>query len=72
MCQKGAWGKSMFSTPTLLNGTPLIKFDLILFQFIKRHNIDICDDYLEGTIHCKEGSAPLLVERIYEILTNRL
>ncbi|XP_041358667.1 spermatogenesis-associated protein 4-like [Gigantopelta aegis] len=43
----------------------------ILKTFIKRQHLDIPDDYIEGAIHCKEGASGLLVERLYEILTNR-
>lgn len=43
----------------------------LLQNFFKRHKFDIPEEYIEGTIHCKEGAGPLLVERIYEILTNR-
>ncbi|CAH1777067.1 unnamed protein product [Owenia fusiformis] len=43
----------------------------LLKIFIKRHKLDIEEELLEGTIHCKEGAAQLLVERIYNILTNR-
>jgi len=33
--------------------------------------LEIPEEFVEGTIHCKEGAGQLLVERIYEILTNR-
>jgi sporulation-control protein spo0M len=38
---------------------------------MKKNKLDIPGEYVEGVIHCKEGAAPLLIERIYEILTNR-
>jgi len=43
----------------------------LLKNFIKAKHLDIPEDYVEGTIHCKEGAAALLLERMYEILTNR-
>lgn len=43
----------------------------LLNNFIKRNRLDIPADLVEGTIHCKEGAAAALVEKIYEILTNR-
>ena len=46
-------------------------FFLMTFQFIKRHDLDIPEELIEGTIHCKEGAAPALCENIYELLTNR-
>ena len=45
--------------------------NLIHLQFIKSHKLDIPEDYVEGTIHCKEGAALLFIERLYEVLTNR-
>lgn len=56
------------------NGTSLeskVKNWSLLRNFIRRHKLEIPDEYVEGTIHCKEKAAPLLVTRIYEILTNR-
>ncbi|XP_033744012.1 spermatogenesis-associated protein 4-like [Pecten maximus] len=56
------------------NGTSLdskLRNWSLLKLFIKRHNLDIAEELLEGTIHCKEGASTLLTERIYEILTNR-
>lgn len=44
----------------------------LLKNFIKHHKLDIAADVIEGTIHCKEGAAALLLERMYEILTNRI
>ncbi|ELT94042.1 hypothetical protein CAPTEDRAFT_154890 [Capitella teleta] len=43
----------------------------LLKNFIKRHSIDIPAEFIEGTIHCKENAAQLLVERMYQLLTNR-
>jgi len=43
----------------------------LLKLFFRRQKIDIPEEYIDGTIHCKEGAASLLTERIYEILTNR-
>lgn len=43
----------------------------IIKNFIKSKRLDISDDFVDGTIHCKEGAAALLLERMYEILTNR-
>lgn len=43
----------------------------LLRLFIKRHSLDIPEEIIEGTIHCKEGAAGLLIQRIYELLTNR-
>ncbi|KAF6034657.1 SPATA4 [Bugula neritina] len=43
----------------------------LLNNFFKKHDIDIPPEYSEGTMHCKEGAAQLLIERMYEILTNR-
>ena len=43
----------------------------ILLQFITRKKLDIPNDLIDGTIHCKEGAGMLLICRIYEILTNR-
>uniref|UniRef100_K1QF98 Spermatogenesis-associated protein 4 n=1 Tax=Magallana gigas TaxID=29159 RepID=K1QF98_MAGGI len=56
------------------NGTSLdskLKNWSLLKLFIKRHKLEIPEELIEGTIHCKEGAAPALCERIYELLTNR-
>ncbi|KAK2144712.1 hypothetical protein LSH36_736g00015 [Paralvinella palmiformis] len=56
------------------NGNSLeskLKNWFLLKNFIKRHRLEIPEEFVEGTIHCKEGAGQLLVERIYEILTNR-
>ncbi|XP_050415734.1 spermatogenesis-associated protein 4 [Patella vulgata] len=50
---------------------PKMKNWTLLKNFFKRRRIDIPCEYIEGTIHCKEGASTLLIERIYEILTNR-
>ncbi|KAL4230774.1 spermatogenesis-associated protein 4 [Mactra antiquata] len=44
----------------------------LLNNFIKRHRLEIPAEIIDGTIHCKEGAAALLLERMYEILTNRV
>lgn len=49
----------------------LINEFTFIVQFIKRHKLEIPEELIEGTIHCKEGAAPALCERIYELLTNR-
>jgi hypothetical protein len=43
----------------------------LLRNFIQRHNLTIPEDYIDATIHCKEGGAHLLIKNIYESLTNR-
>lgn len=43
----------------------------LLNNFIKRNRLDIPAELVEGTIHCKEGAGAALIEKIYEILTNR-
>merc|ERR1712109_165839 len=56
------------------NGTSLdskLRNWSLLKNFIKSHKLDIPEDYVEGTIHCKEGAALLFIERLYEVLTNR-
>jgi len=56
------------------NGTSLEskqKNWFLLKNFIDRHKLDVTEQLVEGTIHCKEGAAELLIEKIYEILTNR-
>lgn len=56
------------------NGTSLdskLRNWSLLKNFFKHHKFNIPEEYIEGTIHCKEGAAQLLVERIYESLTNR-
>ncbi|XP_052796928.1 spermatogenesis-associated protein 4-like [Mya arenaria] len=44
----------------------------LLKNFIKRHRLDIPSEVIDGTIHCKEGAAAMLLERMYELLTNRV
>ncbi|KAK2179965.1 hypothetical protein NP493_464g01049 [Ridgeia piscesae] len=44
---------------------------MVLKLFIKRSKLDIPNEYIEATLHCKEGGAVLLMERVYQILTNR-
>jgi len=43
----------------------------ILKNFIQRNQIDLPMADIDGTIHCREGAATQLIERMYEILTNR-
>ncbi|KAH9519883.1 spermatogenesis-associated protein 4 [Bulinus truncatus] len=43
----------------------------LLKNFILRNSFDIKMNDIDGTIHCKEGAAVLLVESMYEILTNK-
>jgi len=50
--------------------TKQLNWDLLL-TFFKRHSIDIPPEFSDGTMHSKEGAAQLMIERMYEILTNR-
>ncbi|PVD35250.1 hypothetical protein C0Q70_06531 [Pomacea canaliculata] len=43
----------------------------LLKNFIKSKELKIPEQYIEGTIHCKEGAAALLLESMYELLTHR-
>jgi len=43
----------------------------LLKNFIKREKLEIADEYVEGTIHCKSRAAYMMLERMYEVLTNR-
>ncbi|KAL5012731.1 hypothetical protein ScPMuIL_011282 [Solemya velum] len=43
----------------------------LLKEFIKRNKLEIPEEFIEGTIHCKERASALLLEQMYEILTNR-
>lgn len=43
----------------------------ILKNFILKNGIDVKMSDVDGTIHCREGAATELVEKLYEILTNR-
>lgn len=36
-----------------------------------KNNIEIQNDIIDATLHCKEGAAIILIERMYQILTNR-
>jgi len=38
---------------------------------MKKHKINIPPDVMDGTIHCKDGAAFVLLQMLYEILTNR-
>uniref|UniRef100_A0A1A7XA86 Spermatogenesis-associated protein 4 n=1 Tax=Iconisemion striatum TaxID=60296 RepID=A0A1A7XA86_9TELE len=40
-------------------------------QFIKKHNLHLMKEAIDGTIHCKPGAAELLVQEVYTILTNQ-
>jgi len=43
----------------------------ILKNFILRNQLDLKMNDVDGTIHCREGAAAQLIEKMYEILTNR-
>jgi len=43
----------------------------ILKNFVLRNQLDLKAADIDGTIHCREGAAAQLIERMYEILTNR-
>ncbi|KAL8568810.1 hypothetical protein ACOMHN_000093 [Nucella lapillus] len=43
----------------------------LLKKLIRSKHLDISDEVVDGTMHCKEGAAVLLLERIYEIFTHR-
>lgn len=56
------------------NGTSLdskLRNWSLLQNFIKRHCLEIPEELVEGTIHCKEGAAGQLVQKVYGLLTNR-
>ncbi|RNA11136.1 spermatogenesis-associated 4-like isoform X2 [Brachionus plicatilis] len=55
-------GKSLDSK---LSNWSLIK------KFITKNEMDISNELIDGTIHCKEGAAVLLLENLYQFLTNR-
>ncbi|XP_014672533.1 PREDICTED: spermatogenesis-associated protein 4-like [Priapulus caudatus] len=42
-----------------------------LQRFIEKQKLCIPTDLIDGTIHCKEGAAQVLIETIYALLTNR-
>lgn len=42
-----------------------------LKRVMKKHNIDIPDDVIDATIHCKDGAAFILLQLLFERLTNR-
>ena len=41
------------------------------FQFVSNQKLTIPNEYIDETLHCKEGAAILLIESLFEILTNR-
>lgn len=43
----------------------------IIKRFFQREEFELSRDEIEGTIHCKPLAASLLIQRIYQILTNR-
>jgi len=43
----------------------------ILKNFIQKNNLALAAGDIDGTIHCREGAAAQLVQKMYEILTNR-
>lgn len=43
----------------------------ILKNFILKNQLDLKMADIDGTIHCREGAAGQLTEKLYEILTNR-
>ena len=44
---------------------------IVFFQFFKKHNFDIPEAFIDGTIHCRQEASSLLIAKIYECLTNR-
>lgn len=71
-----AWStcKRILKPETLLNVHCWYFFWIVcnyLLQFIKKNSIDIPLEFTDAAMHCKEGAAQLLIERMYEILTNR-
>ncbi|KAF7228596.1 spermatogenesis associated 4, partial [Nothobranchius furzeri] len=40
-------------------------------QFMKKHNLHLLKEAIDGTIHCKPGAAELLVQEAHTILTNQ-
>jgi len=38
---------------------------------MKKRNLEVADELIEATIHCKTEAAVLLIETLYEQLTNR-
>ena len=41
------------------------------FQFVSNQKLNIPNEYIDETLHCKEGAAVLLIESMFETLTNR-
>lgn len=54
-----------------------IKFKTVFYhnyffiKFIIRKELNIPNDLIEATMHCKDGAAIILIENMYSILTNR-
>jgi hypothetical protein len=40
-------------------------------QFIKQKTLPIPEQYCDAVMHCKEGAAVLLLQALYQLLTNR-
>ena len=43
----------------------------LLSQSLQKLNLHLMKEVIDGTIHCKQGAAELLVQEVYCILTNR-
>lgn len=43
----------------------------LLRNFFKKHNFEIPEAFIDGTIHCRQEASSLLLAKIYECLTNR-
>lgn len=43
----------------------------LLKQFIIKNNLEISIELTDATMHCKEGAAILLIENMFQFLTNR-
>lgn len=60
---------------TFINGrslnSRLLNWSLIK-QFIAKRNLPISTDLIDATIHAREGGAEELLERTYELLTNKM
>lgn len=40
-------------------------------QFISKKNLPIATEYIDATLHGKDGGAEALLEQTYELLTNK-
>ena len=40
-------------------------------QFFIKAKLDVPNEFIEGSIHCKPGAAKALLERAYSLLTKR-